>query len=210
MGQLLWLLPPLLIAIVAVRTEKLRWKMSVPLLCALLLLLLPGLLGIDFSATIYWVVAAFVFSATGDYFLSQKEGAESYFVIGIAFYFFAHIGYLMYALQNGRLSLLALALLLILFLPYFYRYLRPAIADTVLRGAVLLYLLISCLALAAAFGLAGAGLVRGLFFFGMSMILLSDTVISLSEFLRVDRVDWLILPTYYLAHLTITAALLVG
>ena len=41
---------------------------------------------------------------------------------------------------------------------------------------------------------------------GIALIVFSDTLISFKEFLRYRRFDFLILPTYYLAHLCVTWA----
>lgn len=198
---------PIILGIAATLTDYLPFKMGVPLVCALIVL------GIYLwqrpqRSDLFWLVAAFVFSAIGDYFLSNKEGQASYFVIGIGLYFLAHIGYLTFALRNGRISWPALVILLIGYLPYYFLALNPAIADGVLATAVLLYLLISCVALAAAFGLRRTGLVKGLYVIGIFFILFSDTIISFNEFLQYTALNGLILPTYYLAHITISATAL--
>ena len=44
---------------------------------------------------------------------------------------------------------------------------------------------------------------------GIGLILLSDTVISFTEFLSYSALNWLILPAYYLAHTSIAFSLLV-
>jgi uncharacterized membrane protein YhhN len=201
------LIVPIILGIYADSTDYLPAKMGVPLSCALIVL------GIFFlnqprRRDLFWLVAAFVFSALGDYFLSNKRDNESYFVIGIGLYFLAHCGYLSFALCNGRVNLFALGLLLASYLTYYFLKLGGAIDDRVLSGAVLLYLLISCVAVAAGFGLRWTGWMKWSFVFGICMILLSDTAISFNEFLNYR--DWtrIILPTYYLAHITITLAVL--
>ncbi len=201
------LIVPIILGFVADSTDYLPAKMGVPLSCALIVL------GIHFldqprRRDLFWLVAAFVFSALGDYFLSNKRDNESYFVIGIGLYFLAHVGYLSFALCNGRISRVALAVLLAGYLPYYLVKLYPAIDDSVLSTAVLLYLLISCVAVAAGFGLNWTGLMKWSFVFGICMILLSDTAISFNEFLKYKDWNRIILPTYYLAHITITIAVL--
>ena len=47
-----------------------------------------------------------------------------------------------------------------------------------------------------------------IFTLGIGLIVASDTIISFTEFLQFRALDWLILPTYYLAHLCITCAVL--
>jgi len=74
---------------------------------------------------------------------------------------------------------------------------------------VLVYLIVSCLVLAASAGKPGAPGFRTLLVSGIALIVLSDTAISLFEFRSVDAAEPVILPTYYLAHLSITAGLMV-
>jgi uncharacterized membrane protein YhhN len=154
-----------------------------------------------------FVVAAFVFSAIGDYFLSHKSDNENYFVIGIAAFFAAHLGYLGFCLVHGRLNRLALTVLLVGYLAYFLFFLRPAIGEPLLLAAVLLYLLISCVVLSAALGLNLSPGAKWFYAFGILMIVVSDTFISFNEFLHYRFFNDWILPTYYLAHLTVTASI---
>ena len=206
--KIIWLLLlPLAVGVAANQTDYLPFKMAVPSLCALILLWAyqgrPAY-RLDVAA----VVLAFVFSAVGDYFLSNKGGTEIYFVVGIGMYFIAHLGYLAYAWRNGRIHRIVLGVLLVGYLIYYFVSLNPAISDPVLSGAVLLYLLISCLALAVAAGITLPAEQKWLYVFGIAMIVLSDTAISFNEFLDYRAFNWLILPTYYLAHLIVTLSLL--
>ncbi len=207
--RIVWsLLIPAALGVVATTTDYLPAKMGVPLTCALILFLaLRPRLG-QAGADVYFVIAAFLFSTAGDYFLSNKSGQALYFVIGIGLYLLAHLGYLGFAWRNGRLHWPVLALLLLVFLPYYALLLYPAIADPVLSFSVLAYLLISCLTLAVAAGLRLSQPPKGAYIFGVALIVLSDTIISLNEFLQYRQLNWLILPTYYLAHLSISYALL--
>ena len=204
----IWLLLlPLVVAVAATQTDYLPFKMAVPGLCALILLwAYQGQPAYRWDVTA--VVLAFIFSLVGDYFLSNKSGNELYFVVGIGLYFVAHLGYLAYAWRNGRIHRIVLGILLVGYLIYYFVSLNPAIGDPVLSGAVLLYLLISCLALAAAAGLDLPMEQKWLYIFGIALIVLSDTAISFNEFLDYRAFNWLILPTYYLAHLTVSLSLL--
>ena len=206
LGFLLLIIPTCL-AVAADRIGYLPFKMGVPLVCAALLLIC-FCRNLRQRPDLWYVVAAFVFSAIGDYFLSNKRGNESYFVIGIAAFFVAHLGYLGFSLCHGRLHRVALAMLLIGYVPYFIFALRPAIPDPTLFVAVLLYLLVSCVGLAAAWGLQLKPAGKWLYVFGILMIVVSDTFISFNEFLKFRTFNDWILPTYYLAHLTVTASVL--
>jgi uncharacterized membrane protein YhhN len=148
-----------------------------------------------------------VWSMVGDYFLSHRPGHPGYFVYGIGAFFVAHLGYLGFALKNGRISWLALGLLLLGYLPFFGFYLHPAMPDPVLRYAALAYLLVSCVSLAAAWGLRLEWQPKTAYVAGIGLVLFSDTIIAFSEFLRYREWNALILPTYYLAHMCVALAL---
>ena len=186
---------PACLAYYADTTGYLPFKMAVPLVCAALLMVC--FLGrLRLRLDVWFVIGAFVFSAIGDYFLSSRRGHEHYFVLGIAAFFVAHLGYLGFSLCNGRLDRITMAVLLAGYLPYFVFALRPAIGDPVLFAAVLLYLLISCVGLAAAAGLRLPPLGKWLYVFGIFMVVLSDTIISFSEFLKFR--DWELLDPAHL------------
>jgi uncharacterized membrane protein YhhN len=159
------------------------------------------------------IISAFVFSAAGDYFLTKKDtqpkGDESYFVLGVALYLIAHVGYLAFALGTGRVDFKAVVALALVFVPYGVFVLRPQIPDAGLFGAVFSYLVISCVVMATACGSQlPVKSQRYSFIFGISMILLSDTMISFVEFLQWRWTKFLILPTYYAAHVSITYVVL--
>ena len=101
MWPFLLLLIPAILGILAVQTDILLYKVGVPAVCGLILL--AHLLRTPSQS---WptlsVVAAFLFSMLGDYFLSNKGGNDSYSLFGIGAYFVAHIGYLGFALAQGK------------------------------------------------------------------------------------------------------------
>lgn len=193
---------PVLSAGFALAGQGLGWKLGVAFACAMALAALarpqePG------RRALWWVFAGFAFSMLGDYFLSVRRGREAYFLAGIAAFWFAHLGYLLYALTRGRLHARALILLLAGYGTYYIRLLGPSIESPALAGAVLAYLLASCVSLSAAIGMRAAAAERWLFTAGIGLILFSDTLISFREFLNYRRLDLLILPTYYLAQILI-------
>ena len=75
-------------------------------------------------------------------------------------------------------------------------------------AAVLVYLLISCFSLGAAVGIRAGRWIRWPYVLGIFLILFSDTIISFREFVGYRELDFLILPTYYAAHIIITFSLL--
>ncbi len=203
----LLLLIPLVMAILALSGYGFFFKAAVPGSCAIILVLL---LRKQLKATpdIWFVVAAFLFSIAGDWFLSNKGENFMMFSAGIGLYLFAHVGYLWFALRNGRMHKLFTVVLLTAYLLFFFMKLYPALDDTILLVAVLLYLLISCFSLGAAFGIKLSPAVKWIYFAGVTLVLLSDTIIALNEFTFYGALNFLILPTYYAAHLSITFALI--
>ena len=154
----------------------------------------------------WFIILAFVFSIIGDWFLSNKEDSFLMFAVGIAMYFLAHLGYLVFALYNGSLNRNFTGILLVIYLVFFFIVLWPAINEPILLIAVLIYLLISCISPGAAINLKGKSIVRWSYFAGIALILFSDTIISFKEFTSYQKMNFLILPTYYAAHIIITYA----
>ena len=198
---------PLALAFFAVADYGFFFKAAVPGSCALILLLLfPK--RIKTMPDIWLVVAALLFSIVGDWFLSNKGDSFIRFSAGIGLYLLAHVGYLWFALLNGRLHKIFTIIVLTGFLLFFFLKLFPAIDDTILLIATLLYLLISCFSLGAAYGIKLPPLVKWSYFAGVTLILISDTIIALFEYTSYEGMNFLILPTYYAAHISITFALM--
>jgi uncharacterized membrane protein YhhN len=161
------------------------------------------------SKDVWAVFAAFVFSIAGDWFLSNRNGETSRFIMGIALFFLAHVGYLTFGLLNGRLHKVGTVLILLVYLIFYFSMLAPGIDDKTLKLASLCYLLISCFSLGAALGISsGHSVFKWLYVFGITMVLFSDTIIAFREFVKFKELDFLILPTYYLAQISVTASLL--
>lgn len=157
---------------------------------------------------ILMLMAAFAFSIVGDWFLSNKYGDTGMFVCGIAFFFLAHVGYLLYALMNGKVKWKFTAILLAGYLLFFFLKLFPTFNDSILMSAAFIYLIISCFSLGAAVGLDGNWVSKWAYVFGIFLILFSDTIIAYREFVGCKELNFLILPTYYLAHIAIVFSLM--
>ena len=160
------------------------------------------------SKATWFIIGAFLFSIAGDWFMSNMNGDSTMFSKGIALFFLAHLGYLLFATLNGQIKWRFTSILLALFLLFYFLVLFPNINDNILMLATLIYLLISCFSLGASVGIKGDYIVKWTYVFGIFLILFSDTIISLTEFLGYNRLDFLILPTYYLAHISITFSLI--
>lgn len=154
------------------------------------------------------IIMAFLFSIIGDWFMSHKGGDAMMFSKGIAAFFVAHIGYLGFAIRNGTINWKFTSIILLIFIIYFFWLLYPAIQDQVLMIAALIYLLISCVTFGASFGIKDNAVFKWSYVFGVFLIVFSDTIISFTEFLGYGNLDFLILPTYYLAHISITFSLI--
>ena len=161
------------------------------------------------SAKDTWMIlGAFFFSIIGDWFLSHMNGDSLMFVKGIALFFLAHVGYLLYALFNGRIKGMFTVILLVAYLVFFFLVLYPTFTDVPLMIASLVYLLISCFSLGAAMGMEGDRTAKRSFILGIVLIIFSDTIIAFKEFVDYHMFDFLITPTYYLAHIFITFSLI--
>jgi uncharacterized membrane protein YhhN len=177
-----------------------------PVLCIIVLLLFSDKW---IRKDIWLIISAFLFSIGGDWLLSHRHGFSIRFVGGIVLFFFAHLGFLIFCLKNGNIRQYFLRIILIIYLLFFFIFLRRGISDPILLIAVFVYMIISCFSLAASFGLTLSFVSHWLFFAGMTCLVFSDTVIACNEFLDCRQLAFLIRPTYYLSQILITVALLV-
>lgn len=156
----------------------------------------------------WFIIGAFLFSILGDWFLSNMNGDPLLFSKGIVLFFLAHVGYLLFSVYNGSIRWKFTGIVLTAFLIFYFLAIYPAIEDTVLMMAALIYLIVSCVSFGAALGIKDIPEIKRPYVFGIFLILFSDTIIALKEFVGYDALNFLILPTYYLAHVTITYALI--
>ncbi len=203
----LLLIIPIVLAYFAYKGYGFVFKAAVPGSCILILAFIYRKF-LKATPDIWYVFTAFFFSIAGDWFLSNKGDSFIMFSVGIGLYFIAHVGYMGFALLNGRIHKLFTAILLSGYLLFFFLLLFPAIDNTLLLIATLLYLLVSCFSIGAAFGINLHPVVRWSYFFGVSLVLFSDTLIALYEYLGYREFNFLILPTYYAAHIVVTFALM--
>ncbi|MDR1780758.1 MAG: lysoplasmalogenase [Tannerella sp.] len=202
------ILIPILCAVAALNGGGYLPHVAVPVTC---ILLVAFFCGRSVRRTRWLLIAALLFSIAGDWMLKHRGGDEMRFIYGIALFFVAHIGYLAFCLRNGRIKWLWLTVLLAGYGLFFALMLVPAIGGMEMQVAVLLYMLISCFSLAAAPGLRFSAVARWLFTAGIASIVFSDTLIALYEFPH--KAQWLyaclMMPTYYAAHILVTAAVLI-
>lgn len=191
---------------IACATDIFLFKISVAALGTVILLLAYAQRLLK-AFDVWVVIIAFVCSMIGDYFLSHMQGDTTFFIIGISFYLLAHIGYLTFSLLNGKIQWKSSIGITVVFLIFFYWVLYPTLDDKTLAFMVLFYLIVSCVSLGAALGLKLEPAIKWPYIIGIALILFSDTLISFKEFLHQDVLNFLILPTYYLAQIGITIAL---
>lgn len=155
------------------------------------------------------LLTGLLLSIAGDYFLSYRKGRQTWYAGGIACFFGAHVMFLMFSLFHGIdfiRGLILFALITIACLVYFGLSLRPALASAGFRALVLLYILVSAASFAFAVSLQGDWIIRVAFSSAVGLILLSDILISQTDFLNKKKHARLIIPTYLAAHLLITVA----
>jgi uncharacterized membrane protein YhhN len=196
---------PVVSAILALRYHDFGYKAGVAG-SGILILLVLYFRQLKHAKDVWAIIVAFLFSIGGDWFLSNRHGNTGMFIAGIVLFFLAHAGYLSFALLNGRVNWIFTIILLTGYLGFFCLKLYPSIEDKMLLLAVIGYLLISCFSLGAAAGIQSGPVVKGIYIFGIAMILFSDTIIALREFAGYRPLNFLILPTYYLAQICVAFA----
>ena len=201
------LIIPAILAYFAKSGYGFGYKAAVTISCMLILALVYRK-NIKRTPDLWYIFAAFLFSIIGDWFLSNKGDSFTMFSAGIGLYFVAHVGYLLFALANGRLYKIFTLVFLVGYLLFFFLRIFPSMDNIILIVVTFLYLLISCFSLGAAAGVKLNPIVKWIYFSGVALILFSDTIIALHEFTGYRELNFLILPTYYLAHIAVTLALI--
>ena len=205
--QPLLIIVPIICAILDFKGLGSIYKYTVAFACGIILCLAYGR---NIKKDVWIVVAAFMFSIAGGWFLSNRRGLEIRFIYGIFCYFIAHLGFLWYAMKNGKMNKWVLYITLTVYLAFYIFMLYPSIDSKPLGLAALCYLLISCISLAAAAGLRFSALPKWLFAAGIFSLVFSDTIIAFKEFLNYDKYySLLMMPTYFLSHILITLGLLI-
>ena len=203
--QILLMSIPVICALLSQMEYGSNFKYAVSLTCGCVLCLVYGR---HITKDVWIIVAAFLFSILGGWFLSNRRGLEIRFIYGIVYYFIAHLGFLWFSLKNGEIKKWILYITLTVYLIFYILALYPGIESKALALAVLCYLLVSCISFAAATGLRLTPLSKWLFAAGIFSLLFSDTIIAFKEFLDHRELYFLMMPTYFLSHILITFALL--
>lgn len=196
---------PVVCTILAVTGHGFFFRAAVSASCAALLLLFPDRLA---GNSIWWVIAGLTVSIVGDRFMVQSGKNPAMFLCGVCFFFFAHVGFLIFCLKNGRINFRVLVIILTGYLIFFFTMLSPALNQALLFIAVLMYLFVSCTSLAAAVGLQLPAFTKWCYVTGIILFVFSDTLIGLRSFSGYENAGFLVLPTYFASHIFICLALM--
>ena len=207
--RFLWLLLPIVMAALRMKTKKYVFSALVTLTCAAIIPFENG-----------FMLLGFILSVAGDYLLAHQKGHPNRFLFGVAFFALAHLAFILHAASGvlwswRHFSFRPLALILALALAALYAaYLarrilpgQPAAMKIALSG----YALISLAGLYFAMSMqAGVTLEYWLYVAGIAAIVFSDTMIAEAEFAGRHEAHKLILPTYYLCHILLAASAIAG
>lgn len=196
---------PAIFGTAAFITNKFIFKVGQTLSC-LVIALYYGLSN-EFS-TVWFLAIAFALSILGDFFLSFRTKTNNYFILGITAFLFVHVGYILFIYNSFSASLLifliSLLILLLGYTLYFTKSLYEKL-DGVMKVGVMGYIAISCVAFALVVSINAPAVVKTLSVIGIFLIVFSDTIIAESSFAGRRKAVSLILPTYYLAQITLSA-----
>ena len=199
------LLIPVLFTVFALRGCGFFYRAGVSASCAIIVWIVLR----QFAGKGKWfLIAALLTSICGDWFMSHTGGNPVRFIYGVCLFFVAHLGFVVFCLKNGHVNRYVLSIMLTGFLAFFFLALRPALTQPALFAAVLAYLLVSCFSFAVATGLHLATATRVCFSFGIALLVFSDTIIALKDFVGHKELGFLILPTYFASHIVIALAMI--
>jgi uncharacterized membrane protein YhhN len=167
------------------------------IICVLVYLLSPAN-----NRVVLVLAAAFIFSILGDLFLKLRP-PDYWFVLGISSFFMAHVGFSFYSLKRVKFSLLIFAVVLVPFLVWYFAVLLPTNRlsnNGILAFAVFLYVAVSCFSLSASIDPKSKSAASWIYTAGIACILISDSFIAAGNFLRWQKLSFLVMPLYYLCH----------
>lgn len=193
---------PAALAAGACASGRVGLKVAVAGACAALLLAGPWRRSARLAA------AGLGFAMVGDWLLGVGSDAPTFFMAGIGAFLCDHLCTLAWARRQGGVNRRALAALLGPYLVWFFVAAAPAIGNPALASAALVYLVVSCVTLAAASGQAMAGPHRPALAAGVALFLFSDTCIALDRFLHAAWAGPVVLPAYFAAQILITAGVM--
>jgi uncharacterized membrane protein YhhN len=154
------------------------------------------------------ICLAFLLCIVGDLCLHNSGKAAILFMIGLGFFLLAHVCFITFSLKNGKMNWLVLGIVVTIYLVYYFAFLMPGLEGIPLKAGTLAYLLVSCVSVGAAAGLRTDKTTKGLYLAGIICIVVSDTQISIHNFLQAECLYWAMLPLYYAFQMLVTAAII--
>jgi hypothetical protein len=187
--------------------ENLFFKEGVALSCGLICVWI--LLFVSPERDGLWLlVMAFVLSPIGDLFLRLRKKDRN-FIIGIVFFWVAHLGFFLYALSQVDFSWVVFGVLLVPFLYVFFFVFGSSERfreSRTLAFITLMYVLISCLSVTASVHLRGGAVANWVYLAGIWSLVVSDLFIGLGSFCGHKKRVNLYLGLYYLSHVLVVLA----
>ena len=206
-GLLIALIVPVFFALMSLRTGNFYYNICMTGSCIVLLFAMPN------PIVALPVIVCFALSILGDYFMGHHNNSNRYYIFGMCTFFLAHVALVWYSYNKMDYAVWQLVLCGVLAIGYgIYLAMRimPKVNDHVIRVAIIAYASISVIALTMGISLNVPMLQRVLYALGVASIVFSDTLICESDFVGNQRPARLIMPTYFLCHILITASLLVS
>lgn len=191
--------------------DHLFFKNGVALSCAIICLFIVLFVQPD-EGNLWLLILAFILSPAGDWYIRNRSN-DKHFILGIIFFWLAHLGFFLYALSKAAFSR---GLFIIILVPFLLLHILVFLPSERLKGnrqlsfITLMYVLISCLSLTAAFNLNSLAPAYWLFPAGIASLVISDLIIALGTFLNVNKRVNLYLALYYLSHILILLSVLLA
>ena len=157
---------------------------------------------------VWFLVAAFGLSIAGDLALTFRT-SDTGFIVGIGFFLLAHLGFLTYAMKRVKFSWARAGIVAVPFLVLYFAVFLPSQGlrgSPALAAAVLAYLLVSCVSLAASIDVKSHSPARWIYTIGIVSLVVSDALIAFDDFLGVTSVGPWIMPLYYLCHVLVVVS----
>lgn len=153
------------------------------------------------------IIAGFLASSIGDWFLSKGKGHTDFFVVGVVAFSIAHVLFALFGWRYGRRwSRITASVAGTVSGFYFLFVLLPVIGNVVIGVVVAVYAALSVVSLAIGVEMCAEKPVKIAFVCGIALLIFSDTLISLRVFLNQDAWYFLMIPAYQCAHISLLLA----
>ena len=206
-GLLIALVIPLFFAIMSVATGNFYYNILMTGSCVVLLLASPGVM------VVIPIIVCLAVSILADYFMGHQHESSRYYLFGAIGFFIAHLCLIWYSIDKVNYAtwqLIVGGMLAVGYGLYLAFRILSHVPHTGGQLAIALYSSVSVIALAMAVGLRAPMPQLMLYALSVASTLFSDTMICECDFAGNQRLSRSIMPSYFLGHLLLTAACLVG